>query len=63
MKFLLFFLGVVFFFIFYALSRVTGIEGTLLPDLFWIANIYVFSALTIIVFFIVPQSSFKIKNI
>jgi hypothetical protein len=45
MKFLLFFLGVVFFFIFYLFSQISGVEGFFISNLFWIANIYVFIAI------------------
>ena len=49
MKFLLFLLGVVFFFIFYLFSKISGVEGFFVGNLFWIANIYVFTALIFVV--------------
>lgn len=45
MKFLLFLLGIVFFFIFYIFFSQLDVNGYFISNLFWIANIYVFLAL------------------
>lgn len=59
MKFLLFLLGIVFFFIFYLFSLISGIDWFFISNLFWIANIYIAASICIITFLFLSQISFN----
>jgi len=50
MKFLLFFLGVVFFLIFFMFSALSGVEWWMVKNIFWEANAYVVLSVLCIVF-------------